>query len=72
MTRLLPQFIASLYVTAALGWAGACDLAAIAGDIDRGNLAAAEAGLIALQATGQRCDELLLQAGRLNSALARE
>jgi Flp pilus assembly protein TadD len=70
MTRLLPRFVSSLCFHAALCWGGACDLAEIAGDINRGNLAAAEAKLKAVEDAGQRCDELLLQAGRLKFAQA--
>jgi hypothetical protein len=70
MTRLLPRFLSFLCLNAALCWGGACDLAGIAGDIDRGNLAAAETRLKAVEAAGQRCDELLLQAGRLKFAQA--
>jgi tetratricopeptide (TPR) repeat protein len=70
MTRLLPRFLSFLCLNVALCWGGACDLAEIAGDIDRGSLSAAEAKLKAVEATGQRCDELLLQTGRLKFAQA--
>src|SRR6266849_240843 len=70
VTRLLPRFLSFLCLNAALCWGGACDLAEIAGDIDRGNLSAAEAKLKAVEAAGQRCDEWLLQAGRLKFAQA--
>jgi hypothetical protein len=70
MTRLLSRFLSFLCINAALYCGGACDLAGIAGDIDRGNLAAAETKLKAVEAAGQRCDELLLQAGRLKFAQA--
>jgi len=70
VTRLLPRFLSFLCINAALCCGVACDLAGIAGDIDRGNLAAAETKLKAVEAAGQRCDELLLQAGRLKFAQA--
>ena len=45
-----------------------CNLTAVSTAIDRGNLAAAEAGLRALETSRQPCDEALLQTGRLRLA----
>ncbi len=57
-----------MFAATAPAWCAACDLTAIASAIDHGNLAAAEAGLKVLEASTQRCDEILLQTGRLRFA----
>ncbi len=68
MMKITQRVFLWVFAAAAPGWCGACDLTGIASAIDRGNFAAAESGLKALEAAGQRCDEMLLQSGRLRFA----
>ena len=66
--RFNVRIIVSCCAVAAHSWGSACDTSSVAQAIDRGNLSAAEAGLKALEARGQPCDEILLQYGRLRLA----
>ncbi len=66
--KITPRVVLWIFAAAAPGWCGACDLTRIASAIDQGDFAVAEAGLKALAAAGQRCDETLLQSGRLRFA----
>ena len=66
--KIARRIILWVFAAAAPGWCGACDLAGVASAIDQGNFTVAEARLKALEGAGERCDDMLLQYGRLRFA----